>query len=149
MNPIVDAVLGFAAGPLDKILGRFFPNADDRQKARLEIEAELVRTANQASLAQLEINKAEAQHASLFVAGWRPYIGWACGFGISWKWVLQPMLMWVLSVVAMYTGHELPALPTLDTTEMVPLILGMLGLGGLRTFEKIRGEVDRSTLREP
>jgi hypothetical protein len=149
MNPIVGAVLNFAAGPLDRLLGRFVPNADDRQKAKLEIETELIKAANQANAAQIEVNKTEAQHASLFVAGWRPAVGWVCGFSLAWQYVLQPMLTWLVAVIGPALGYPLPPLPTLDTSEMMTILMGMLGLAGFRTYEKIKGEVDRSTLKEP
>lgn len=156
MNPIVDAVLGVVSGPLDKILGRFFPNADDRQKAMLEIQAEIqksdaaiIKAALDANAAQIEVNKVEAASASLFVAGWRPACGWVCVFGMAWQYVIQPMLTWGMAAWAAHGGKVLPPLPLLDNSQMFVLLSGMLGLGAARTIEKIRGEVDRSTLKEP
>ena len=84
-------------------------------------------------LAQLEINKAEGQHRSIFVAGWRPFIGWTCGFALAYTYVLQPMASFILG----QTGY-LIQLPEVDMTLMMPVLLGMLGLGGLRTFEKFK-----------
>ena len=85
-------------------------------------------------LAKVELNKAEAQHKSVFVAGWRPFIGWTCGAGIAWAMVLQPIAQW--GVTRWGDGAELP---TIDTGYLMELIMGMLGMGGLRTFEKMKG----------
>ena len=81
----------------------------------------------------LEINKAEGQHRSIFVAGWRPFIGWTCGFALAYTYVIQPMASFILG----QTGY-LIQLPEVDMTLMMPVLLGMLGLGGLRTFEKFK-----------
>ena len=81
---------------------------------------------------QLEINKKEAEHSSLFVAGWRPGIGWICGFALGWNYIIQPIGSWV----AFISGADLEGMPKLDTGELTTILLGMLGLGGLRTYEK-------------
>jgi hypothetical protein len=106
----------------------------------------MLEACQQQDIQQLEVNKVEAAHASTFVSGWRPFIGWVCGFGMGWQWVICPILTWVLAVVTQYTGHTLPVLPKLETAEMWTVISGMLGLGGLRTFEKLKG-VSRSTMK--
>jgi hypothetical protein len=84
---------------------------------------------------QLEINKAEASHKSIFVAGWRPFIGWTCGIALAWHFVLQPLIMF-LSVLF---GFALPELPAFDMGSLMTVLMGMLGLGGLRTYEKQKG----------
>lgn len=86
-------------------------------------------------LAQIEVNKTEAQHASLFVAGWRPALGWVCGAGFAYQYVVRPLLPWVLTVFGV---DGVPPLPSLDGSLM-ELTFGMLGLGALRTFEKSKG----------
>ena len=155
-NPIIDVVLGVLDGPLDKLLGRFFPSADDRQKAKLEIQAELIKQEGQLQtkvldlqLAQIEVNKTEAQSASLFVAGWRPAVGWTCVAAMAWQYVLQPFCSFFLNIAQGIWHFTTPPLPILDTAQMYTVLLGLLGLGGLRTYEKIKGEVDRSSLKEP
>ena len=155
-NPIVSAILGVIDGPLDRLLGRFFPNADDRQKAKLEMQATLIEQEGtlQAKVlelqqAQIEVNKVEAAHASLFVAGWRPYVGWTCGFAMTWQYVLQPFAAFFLTIAQGIWKFDVPPLPVLDNSQMITVLLGLLGLGGLRTYEKIKGEVDRSSLKEP
>lgn len=82
---------------------------------------------------QLDANKAEASSANWFVAGWRPFIGWVCGSAFAWAFVLQPFCAFFLSSA----GRHI-VLPTLDLSTMMPVLLGMLGLGGLRTYEKVQ-----------
>jgi hypothetical protein len=117
------------------VLGRFLPeDKEARAKAEREIEQKLTTHLAQIDLAQLEINKAEASHRSIFVAGWRPFIGWTCGLALAWTYVGVPILQFILA----QTGHLID-LPSLDMSQMMPVLMGMLGLGGLRTFEKFKG----------
>jgi len=83
--------------------------------------------------AQAEINKAEAQHKSIFVAGWRPFIGWVCGVGIAIAFVIKPVVEW-------FVDKELPAL---DVGQLIALVVAMLGVAGYRTYEKRAGVQDR------
>ncbi len=116
------------------VVGRFLPeDKEAAEKAKREIESNLTEHLAKIDLAQLEINKAEGQHRSIFVAGWRPFIGWTCGFALAYTYVLQPMASFILG----QTGY-LIQLPEVDMTLMMPVLLGMLGLGGLRTFEKFK-----------
>ena len=82
---------------------------------------------------QLRINEAEAAHPSIFTSGWRPFIGWVCGTACAWNWILLP----VAKFACAYFGKPLDLSPA-DLAEMWPLLMGMLGLGGLRTFEKVK-----------
>ena len=82
-----------------------------------------------------EINKAEAASASVFKGGWRPFIGWTCGFAFAYHFVMQPFLLFC---VAMF-GLDIPALPQFDMSSLMTVLMGMLGLGGLRTYEKKTG----------
>ena len=117
------------------VIGRFLPeDKEAAAKAKQEIEQQLTTHLAQIDLAQLEVNKSEAAHRSIFVAGWRPFIGWACGLALAYTYVIQPIATFVLG----QTGH-LVDLPTLSMGEMMPVLMGMLGLGGLRTFEKTKG----------
>ena len=83
---------------------------------------------------QIEVNKVEAASGSLFVAGWRPFIGWVSGFGVAWTFVLSPMVEWISKLFG-WTG----TMPELDTGQLMTLILAMLGIGAQRTVEKIKG----------
>lgn len=126
-------ILKLAIGPIIKPLIDRIPNKNEARKAEEEITKQLVDAANDAVQGQLAINAKEAQHGSIFVAGWRPGIGWICGFALGWNFILHPILMWF----AFITGVEgLDKAPTLDTGELSTILLGMLGLGGLRTYEK-------------
>jgi hypothetical protein len=116
------------------VLDRFFPNKEERAKAEREIEAKLTAHLASIDLAQLEVNKQEASHRSLLVAGWRPFVGWTCGLALFYTYLVQPMATFVLA----QTGH-LIQLPPVDLSAMMPVLLGMLGLGGLRSFEKFKG----------
>ncbi len=117
------------------VVGRFLPeDKEAAAKAKRDIEAELTKHLAQIDLAQLDINKAEGQHRSMFVAGWRPFIGWTCGVALAYTYVLQPILVFILA----QSGY-LVQLPVMDLSVMMPVLLGMLGLGGLRSFEKFKG----------
>lgn len=107
------------------VIDRLWPNKTEQEKAELAAAISLVQS-------QLEINKAEASNSNVFVSGWRPFIGWVCGAGCAWNWVGLPMGKFILSLM----GITLTISPA-DLSEMMPLLLGMLGLGGLRTVEKI------------
>lgn len=138
LGPIVDGFL------------KFIPDKNAREEAKEQLENQMLTAMTSLVQGQLAINAKEAQHGSIFVAGWRPWIGWTCGFGIGWQFVLQPLLTWVLTVTLMITeaNLELPPLPILDTGPLMTLILGMLGLGGLRTYEKRLGVARTNVKKE-
>jgi len=116
------------------VIGRFLPeDKEKRAKAERDIEKQLTNSLAKIDLAQLDINKTEAGHRSMFVAGWRPFIGWSCGIALCYSYVVQPILVFILA----QTGY-LVELPRMDLGEMMPVLMGMLGLGGLRTFEKFK-----------
>lgn len=131
MNPLL-------LGPLMELgktlLDRFGPE-DQTEKAKAE--AEFLKMAADGELkqviAQLEINAREAAHPSVFVAGWRPFFGWMGGVGFLYAVVVQPLLTWWGS------NHGMPAAPELDTELLMIVVTGMLGIGGLRTYEKRQG----------
>lgn len=142
MNPILAGLIG----PLIDKVASFIPNPEERQKARLALEAqvmqqqsEIVKALIASDAQQNEINKIEAASSSMFIAGWRPYIGWVCGFALSWQYVLMPIATWVASVVASSTGGKALTFPVLDNSQLYPILLALLGMGGLRTLEKIQG----------
>jgi|TARA_R110000782_G_scaffold212530_2_gene300559 hypothetical protein len=117
-----------------EVAGRFLPeDKEKRAAAEREIEAQLTLHLAKIDLAQLDINKTEAAHRSVFVSGWRPAIGWTCGAAMALNFLIFPLASFVLA----QTGH-LIELPTLDMSEMMPVLMGLLGLGGLRTVEKLK-----------
>jgi hypothetical protein len=122
-------------GPILEPLINLIPNKNDRAKAREQAEAQIVTAMTGLVQGQLEINKVEAQHGSIFVAGWRPAVGWICGIALGWNFVVHPMLLWVAFVFP-DVPVDLSTAPQLDTGELMTVLLGMLGLGGLRTYEK-------------
>jgi hypothetical protein len=130
MNPLM-------LGPLFEIgktlLDRFVPDEGERRKAEAEFLTMAMRGELQQTLAQLEINAREAQHANVWVSGWRPFFGWAGGAGFVYATIGQPMLAWV-SVVQGW-----PAPPELNIDLLWVVITGLLGIGGLRTYEKAKG----------
>jgi len=109
------------------VVQTIWPDKSEQEKAQLAAAVTLVQ-------GQLNINQAEATNPSVFVSGWRPSIGWVCGLACAWNWMGLPIAKAVLA----YTGHPLNISPA-DLTEMMPVLMGMLGLGTLRTFEKING----------
>ena len=117
------------------VAGRFLPeDKEKRAAAEREIEAKLTDSLAKIDLAQLDINKTEAAHRSLFVAGWRPFIGWSCGVALAYTYIVQPILTFGLA----QSGY-LVDLPAVDISQMMPVLMGMLGLGGLRSWEKVKG----------
>jgi hypothetical protein len=122
---------------LDDVLKRVLPekmSEADRLKIQAELQSELLKADWQAIQAQLQVNAEEAKHESIFIAGWRPGIGWVCGAALAWNYVVGPLLAFVLQAF----GLAVP-LPVLDASTLMPVLLGLLGLGGLRTYEKVSG----------
>ena len=130
MIPIVTALLP----ALGTLIDRLIPDRAAAEKAKAEMELQLVQAANAAAMAQVEVNKIEAGHSSVFVAGWRPSIGWVCAAGLAWAFVVAPVASWALMVLGVKA--ELPAI---QFDHLFELVLAMPGIGGLRTFEKLRG----------
>ena len=132
---MIQALLPSILPAVTDVIGRFLPeDKEARAKAERDLEAQLATHLAKIDIAQLEINKAEASHRSVFVAGWRPFIGWTCGGALAYTYVIQPILVFILA-----QGDYLITLPKMDIGEMMPVLMGMLGLGGLRTFEKFKG----------
>jgi hypothetical protein len=127
---LIGALLPAVTGILDKLI----PDAGARDRAKAEAEAALLAALAKADADQLAVNKAEAENSNIFVAGWRPFIGWVCGAALAYTYILVPLVMYVSFVI----GKPLPKPPALDG-NLYELMLGMLGMSGLRTFEKIKG----------
>jgi len=89
---------------------------------------------------QAKTNQKEAEHASVFVSGWRPFLGWVCGFGIGFQFVARPILQWFNDVLSLLLGNpQMPQLPTLDVEQLMSLVVAMLGIAGYRSYEKTKG----------
>jgi len=126
--------LGSLVGPVTGLLDKFIEDKDVKNKLAHEVATMSERHAQELAKGQIEINKTEAADKSLFVAGWRPAIGWICGLGMASNFILIPMANFVLAL----TGSPV-VVPLLDTGEMMPVLMGMLGLGAMRTYEKKEG----------
>ena len=122
-------------GPVTGLLDKFIEDKDQKNALAHEIATMSERHAQQLAMAQIEVNKAEAASGSVFKGGWRPFIGWVCGFAFAYHFILQPILLFGTAAA----GVSLPPLPEFDMSQMMPVLLGMLGLGGLRTYEKKTG----------
>ena len=131
---IQDAIAGVIGPIVDGFL-KFIPDKNERARAKEAFESQMLNALTGLVQGQLEINKQEAAHGSIFVAGWRPGIGWICGAALGWNFLVQPIASWA----AFLGGIDLAGMPTLDTGELTTILLGMLGLGGLRTYEKRLG----------
>ena len=125
-------------GPITGLLDKFVEDKDQKAKLAHEIATMAEKHAHESAMAQVEVNKAEAQHRSIFVAGWRPFIGWTCGVALAYHFILHPIM-----VFAMMTFPTIPIspdqLPEFDMSSLLTVLMGMLGLGGLRTYEKTKG----------
>jgi len=123
---VVGALLDVARTVFDRVF------EDPAKRAAAELE--LLRLHQSGELAQLEVNRTEAGSGSLFVAGWRPFVGWVCGAALAGQFVLSPVALWVSQIA----GHPFPPPPSLDAV-LWELLFGMLGMGTLRTVEKLKG----------
>ena len=119
--------IGEVAELATTVIGRLWPDKTESERAQLAAALTVVQ-------GQLEVNKAEAASGSVFVGGWRPFIGWVCGAACAWNWIGLP----IAKAGLLLAGYTLN-LATADLTEMLPVLMGMLGLGALRTAEKFKG----------
>ena len=122
-------------GPVAGLLDNFIEDKDQKAKLAHEISTMATRHAQELAKGQLEINKVEAPHRSMFVAGWRPFLGWGLSFAMIWHFVLVPLITFICA----FAGMDIPDLPFFDMESLMTVLLGMLGLGGLRSFEKAKG----------
>ena len=114
-------------GPVTSLLDKFIEDKDTKNKLAHEVATMAAKAAHENAKAQLEVNKVEAAHKNMFVAGWRPAIGWICGFALMYSTILSPILgIW-------YT------VPPVDSSLLTTVLMGMLGLGAMRTVEKAKG----------
>lgn len=120
--------VGAVAELAGSVINKIWPDKTEAEKAQLAAAVQVIQ-------GQMEINKAEAASPSMFVAGWRPFIGWTCGSGCAWNWVALPVVKTGVAIA----GMKLDISPA-DLTEMLPLLMALLGLGGLRTYERVKGK---------
>lgn len=126
--------IGAVAGLVKTVVDKVWPDKTQVEKdqlalAMLAMQGELAQQAG-----QVDIDKAEAESPSLFKSGWRPFVGWVCASACAWNWIGLPILKAILTV----WGVKLEVMPA-DLSQMFPLLLGLLGMGTLRTWEKVQG----------
>lgn len=133
------SITALLPGLLD-LIGKIFPDPIQKAEAQRKLielqqagELKMLDVALQTQLAQIGLNTAEAQSQSWFNAGWRPFIGWTCGMALVYHYLLRPLLTWGAAL----GGHPDIIAPELDLGDLLSIMLGMLGLGTLRTAEKI------------
>ena len=130
MIPILSAILPVA----ETVIDRLVPDKNAKSKAMREMEKALVDAHAKGMLGQLEINKVEAGHRSIFVAGWRPMCGWICAAALGFHFIVAPVVQWAGTI----GGWHLP-IPEFDMSSLMTILLGMLGSGGMRAFVKYKG----------
>lgn len=121
-------------GPATELIGKFVEDKDQKNKLAHEIATMAERHAQELAKGQLAINTEEAKSRNIFVAGWRPFVGWTCGLALFAHFILFPSA----DVVTAYLGYETPTYPAFDMDTLMTVLLGMLGLGGMRSFEKYK-----------
>ena len=134
MLGIAESVIGVAG----KVLDKFVEDKDLKTKLSHESKSQIVSL----DLAQAQTNLEQAKHPSIFVAGARPAIMWICAFGLGWQFVFQPVAVWIIAV-----GGIDVVLPIIETEGLLSLTLALLGLGGMRSFEKSKG-IQRNNMKK-
>lgn len=141
MNPLL---IGGIVETVGQVADSLFTSDEERAKLQIEAmqaETDAYRAETERIGGQLEINKTEAQHGSIFVAGWRPAVGWVSVLALAYQFILYPLLVWGWSAMqaAGWITAGLTPPPLLDVEALMVLITGMLGIAGARTWEKFRG----------
>lgn len=133
------ALAGAVLGIVGRVLDRIVPDKNARAEALEALQSMDKSGELDLLFGQLEVNKIEAAHPSVFVSGWRPAVGWVCVAGMGYNFVLFPLLRFAVVLMV----PDAPELPLMDIGELMALLMGMLGLAGYRTYEK-RNEVART-----
>lgn len=121
-------------GPVTGLLDKFIEDKDKKNAIAFELSTMAERHAQELAKAQIEVNKTEAAHKSLFVSGWRPAVGWVAVLGMAGNFLVIPFANFTLALV-----ESEVSIPILDLSQMMPVLMGMLGLGAMRTAEKVKG----------
>lgn len=121
-------------GPVTGLLDKFIEDKDKKNAIAFELSTMAERHAQELAKGQLEVNKVEAAHKNMFVAGWRPAVGWVCVAGMAGNFILIPFANFALAL----SGSDI-TIPLIALSEMMPVLMGMLGLGAMRTVEKTKG----------
>ena len=131
----VSDMLQSLIGPVTGILDKFIEDKDQKAKLAHEIATIGQKHAQEIALSQIEVNKAEAASGSLFKGGWRPAVGWCCAIAFLYHFILKDLIIFGCAIA----GMDLPELPEFDMGTLLTVLGGMLGIGGLRSYEKTKG----------
>lgn len=131
MPTVISAILS--------IFSNVVSGVTEAQKEKIALELQQNQAVSDLLKAQAEINQTEAANSNLFVSGARPFIMWVCGLAFAWQYLLQPIVTYFFVI----SGHPMPPLPVFDASMMTTVLMGMLGLGGMRSWEKYQGVNDR------
>ena len=126
MNPILIPLLQLGSN----LIERWIPDKAAQAKAEMDLLKMAGEQDFQSTIKQIEINIQEAQHQSIFVAGWRPFVGWICGLGLAYQAILHNLIEWLSGI------YGFPVPPAPDSDVLIYVLGGLLGLGALRTYEK-------------
>ena len=129
------SLLNNLVAPVTGLLDKFIEDKDQKAALAHELATMADKHAQQLALAQIEVNKAEAASGSFFKGGWRPFVGWVCGVAFAYHFIIQPLVIFILTAI----GMDIPDLPEFDMGTLLPVLGGMLGIGGLRTYEQHKG----------
>lgn len=135
---LAGTAVGLATDAISAVIKKYIPDP----QAQAQMEMDVFKVLQSSDLAQLEINKAEAQSGSIFVAGWRPAIGWICATTLAWQFVVKG---WAFSVISLFSDKAATAIlnsPGIDNSVW-ELVFAMLGMGALRSFDKFKGVATR------
>ena len=121
--------------PATKLLDKVIEDKDQKAKLAHELATMADELAHEQQLAQMAINKEEAASGSLFKGGWRPFVGWVCGVAFCYHFIIQPVIIFIVAL----TGIIIPDLPSFNMNTLLTVLGGLLGIGGLRTYEKQKG----------
>lgn len=145
--PIFKGILKDLISPVTDLISEVVVDKDKARELNVRLQELADKTdqrLHEQMMGQIEVNKAEAQHASIFVAGWRPFIGWVGGVGIAYTFVLAPFIEFIARGVFGYVQD----MPMPDTGQLMTLVMAMLGVGAMRSFDKLQG-TSRDSLKSP
>ena len=127
LSSLIGGGIGNLAEGVSSAIDKFVETDEEKKAAELL----LMKVQQEPDKWQAEINKIEAGHRSIFIAGWRPFIGWVCGFGLAYAFIVKPVAQAILT-----SCNVLTLMPSIQTGELMTLVFAMLGMGGIRTYEK-------------
>ena len=130
---MIASILPAILPTVGKLVDKLFPDEEAAKREKIKIEQELLKQLQSVGLAQIEVNKVEAA-GNMLQRFWRPTIGWVCALAFAYHFLVQPMIVFIASI----SGPQIP-LPAFDMSALMSVTMGLLGLGGLRTFEKMKG----------